>query len=217
MKHKISKLINLFLGLSRHFFYKSRYYIKRGYFHRKNTQYEDNTKLKDEYQKEVYEIAKRLTEEYELKNIIDYGCGSGFKLIKYFSKCNTIGIDVSPTHEFLVKKYPHRRWINAKELNTNKIVADLVICADVIEHVLNPDELLDNIKKIKGFKFLLISTPERDIIRSWYDYGPPENKCHVREWNGMEFDKYISFHFDIISHQITNFRQSTQLIICKSK
>lgn len=210
----IKKLFSFSVGKVRSVYAKKRYEIKPGYIHGTRYNYFDDTQKKDEFQKEVYEMAKLYMDNNKYERIIDIGCGSGYKLITYFYNYKTIGVEVSPTYEFLVKKYPDRQWINAKDLDTQFLETDMIVCADVIEHVLYPNQLLHSIQKIK-FKMLFLSTPERNISRGYFDYGPPLNRFHVREWTGLEFRKYISQYFDVISHQITNFEQSTQLLICK--
>jgi len=210
----IKKLLLFILGLTRSLFSKKKYKIKAGYIHRRQYKYYDDTQLKDEHQKEVYEIAKSFMISNNYNKIIDMGCGSGYKLLTYFKSFHTVGIDVSPTYEFLTRQYPNREWINAEYLNTLHLETDIIICADVIEHVLNPDKLLGSLQKI-DFKVLFLSTPERNISRGYFDYGPPLNEHHVREWTGLEFREYVSGFFEIVSHQITNFEQSTQLLICK--
>lgn len=82
-----------------------------------------------------------------------------------------------------------------------------MICSDVIEHIVNPDILVDYLLSLKS-KYYIISTPCRHILchhpkfsnhykTSWN--GPPINVCHVREWTMEEFKQYISTKFDIIS------------------
>ncbi len=204
-------------GSFRYPFYKSKYCIKRGYFHRKKYTYYDNTPLADEWQNEVYEIALNYFNKLNLNSIIDFGCGSAFKLMKFFPNAQTIGIDVKETVEYLKNKYPDKNWIDVNELDNKNINCDMVICSDVIEHVLDPDDFIDQIKKLGNFKYLFISTPERNIINGFYDFGPPKNRHHIREWTGWEFRNYISKKFDIKSHMITNFTQGTQLIIATKK
>ena len=41
--------------------------------------------------------------------------------------------------------------------------ADLVIASDVVEHLVDPDEMLQFISRI-GPKFVVISTPDRDLL-----------------------------------------------------
>ena len=139
--------------------------------------------------------------------------------MKYFSDFTTTGIEMSPTYEYLTKKYPGRNWINLDEMDKlanrgSGLTADLIICADVIEHVKDPLELLQQLKHMK-FELLFLSTPERGLVRGAVDYGPPDNDSHVREWNAAEFREFLGPHFEIISHQVTNIEQGTQLVICR--
>ena len=217
---KYFKLRTLFLfGKIRSLSSPRQFSIKKGYRHRKQTIYFDDRPMTDEFQDEVYQLARYYTGYYNYKTILDLGCGSGYKLLKYFSGFTTTGIEMSPTYEFLTKKYPGRNWINLEELdklaNRNSgLAADLIICADVIEHVKDPLELLQQLKSMK-FQLLFISTPERDLVRGSVDYGPPDNPAHVREWNAAEFRDFLGDHFEIISHQITNIEQATQLVVCR--
>ena len=158
-------------------------------------------------------MARSYADEFSYKMILDIGCGSAFKLLYYFSDMNTVGIEVNTTYDFLKEKYPDRTWITSDEPANFPSDADIIICADVIEHVRDPDELLATIMKVR-FKYLFLSTPERDLVRGRVDYGPPDNKAHVREWNQAEFHEYISRYFSIVAHTITNTEQATQLIIC---
>jgi len=213
---KYFRLRILFLaGKIRSLYSPKQYEIKGGYRHRHRSIYFDDRELTDEYQNEVYQLARSYADKFSCKKILDVGCGSAFKLMKYFCDFDTEGIDVSPTYDFLRKRYPGRTWINADEPSTYPSDAEIIICADVIEHVKDPDELLDTISKIR-FKFLFLSTPERDLVRGWVDYGPPDNKAHVREWNQAELYQYISRHFSIQAHTIINPEQATQLMICTS-
>jgi 2-polyprenyl-3-methyl-5-hydroxy-6-metoxy-1,4-benzoquinol methylase len=61
---------------------------------------------------------------------------------------------------------------------------DLIILADVIEHLVKPNKILAVIKRF-AFRdtLILVSTPERDVVRGKKDMGPPQNPLHAREWN----------------------------------
>ena len=190
--------------------------IKRGYIHKIEYSYFNDTTNTDNWQLEVYLRAKEFAVKLNTSTMVDYGCGSGFKLIKYFPEYNTVGLDVSPTVDFLLEKYPNKKWYNIKDFEKLELDSEIVICADVIEHVLNPEELLNNIKKIKNIKYLFVSTPDRNLLPK-AKYGPPINQTHIREWSFEEFNKYISKHFFIEEHYISNPSQQTQLIIAQIK
>lgn len=213
----LKKTFNYYLKVTyTYFFFKSRYKIKKGYIHKTAYNYFDDTANTDTWQLEVYTKAKEYLERENLNSIIDFGCGSAYKLIKYFNEYETTGIDVSPTYEFLKEKYPNHNWLKFGDFDINSLSADVVICSDVIEHVLDPDELLNNIKKIKNVKYIFISTPDRNLAPT-EKFGPPNNPTHIREWTFEELEDYIASHFDIIEHLVTNRKQWTQLIIVKNK
>jgi hypothetical protein len=192
------------------------YSIYDGYTHGTVPVHFDDTTSTDGWQREVYLYAKSVAERYEHKKIVDFGCGSGYKLVVNFQDHDTLGIDLPPTIEFLNKTYPDRQWTSSMDRIEG---VDLFIASDVIEHMVNPDELIEYIK-LCAPKDIILSTPDRNLIVSeWggHHLGPPGNNTHLREWAFEEFQQYISQHFEIIDHVITNVSQATQLIHCKIK
>ena len=184
------------------------YYIKENYTARLDNKDFDDTKLTDEWQKEVYEYAKKTAEENNFKTILDIGTGSGYKLIKHFDNYNTLGIDIPKTVSFLKEKYPTKSWSDQFVPVTGY---DLIISSDVIEHLPDPDILLDLIIQCDP-KLIVLSTPERNLLCKTDHNGPPFNKAHVREWTMAEFYNYISSRFDVLDHYISNHNQATQVI-----
>jgi 2-polyprenyl-3-methyl-5-hydroxy-6-metoxy-1,4-benzoquinol methylase len=91
---------------------------------------------------------------------------------------------------------------------------DMIICADVIEHIKNPDSVLQYFEYLKP-KVIVISTPDRDLLLNYN--GPPKNPAHVREWSYKEFSEYIGSFFKVKEHFISSVSQSTQVIVCKPK
>ena len=80
-----------------------KYFLPKNYKHRLNNTHHIDLNETDKYQKEVYIYAKNIMEKYNLNNIIDIGCGSGFKLINYLGIYNTIGYETEPCISFLKK------------------------------------------------------------------------------------------------------------------
>ena len=183
------------------------YCIREGYVERLDNRYFDDTPLKVEWQKEVYVKARQLADELGLTSVLDIGTGSGYKLLKYFSDKRTLGVDLEPTVEWLKRTYPEREWATAGELPKGY---DLAICADVIEHIVDPDILLDQILA-SAPQTLVISTPIREVTHN----GPPANPHHVREWTMPEFAFYIGKRFTLLDHFISNNQQRTQVIIAR--
>lgn len=193
------------------------YCINRFYRARNQYHHYDDSALEDQWQLEIYLHALGLMKKNQLRSIVDIGCGSAYKLVTYFKEYETLGLEIPANLELLQKKYPDNHWQLSDFSTKPNITTDVVICSDVIEHLVNPDDLLNYIKGIT-FKYLILSTPDRSLLhKPWnrHYYGPPKNKAHIREWTFEEFANYISMHFDIIDHRVTNLGQRTQMTICK--
>lgn len=195
---------------------RSRYGIKAGYAHRTEVVYFDDTPNRDEYQKEVYEHAARLFREGNYSRVLDLGCGAGYKLVQHFSAEQSVGFDLPPTLAYLRRTYPTRQWCEVAQLPAIARPRDLLICADVIEHVPDPDQLLRQLQTA-GVAKLIISTPERDLVRGALDFGPPKNKAHAREWSFSEFRNYVDRFFVVEKHWISHREQGTQVVQCRPR
>jgi hypothetical protein len=187
------------------------YGIKEGYMIRLNVPDFDDTPFKDEFQAEVYERAVSIAVGIEARSIIDLGCGSGFKLMKHFSHLDTIGVDSPQTVEFLKRTYPGRGWMTIGEV-FSFFNPSLLICSDVIEHVANPDTILETISRINP-TFAILSTPDRNEIKLGTENGPPRNRHHVREWIHDEFVSYLGERFDVVQ----SFRGTTIVAIVRNR
>jgi 2-polyprenyl-3-methyl-5-hydroxy-6-metoxy-1,4-benzoquinol methylase len=134
------------------------YFLPEGYVERlgakQNPQAE--AKIDDKWQDEVYREAAKIASEISECRVLDYGTGSGFKLMKHFGELcilDVVGIDLPATVEILRRRYPLRCWSEVdKYLKGGMYLVappDLVICSDVIEHVSDPDALLGNAQKLE--------------------------------------------------------------------
>lgn len=190
-----------------------KYFIKDEYISRLDNRDFDDTNLTDQWQKEVYEFAENIFKKNNFKRVLDIGTGSGYKLIKHFDQYETLGIDIEKTVEFLNKTYPNKLW-------SNQFIPvqgyDMIISSDVIEHIPDPDLLLDLIVDCNP-KLIILSTPDRGLLYDITHNGPPRNPSHVREWNMDEFNAYITSRFCILDHFISNKKQATQVVLCKLK
>jgi len=169
--------------------------------------------FKDEGQREVYIFCKEFMLKNNLNSVVDIGCGSAYKLKTILGEFHTIGIETEPCYSYLKKQYPDSNWLLSGDPEKSFAAydqlknIDVVICSDVIEHIVNPDILVDYLISLNS-KYYIISTPCRKVLcndpkftRTYKssENGPPLNTCHVREWTMDEFKKYISRKFTILS------------------
>lgn len=212
-----SKSVFRFLGrLNTRLQPHSYFSIKPGYHHTRNAESFDPTGNTDDYQKSVYALAENFAKPFGKASVLDVGCGSGYKLVHMLGEHETTGIEIEPVYSWLLKKYSDRRWLRYEPGSMGQLKADIVICSDVIEHIENPDDLMEFLADIE-FKHLIISTPERDRIFGKSDYGPPENTSHYREWNSAEFKKYVTGFFKIMEHHVFDDKSICQVVVCSRK
>jgi len=189
------------------------FFIHDGYRHRTEAIHWDDTENKDEWQDEVYKFAREVFVQQNLRAVADVGCGSAYKLLKYFGDGGVIGLDVAETCVWLRKRYPHSTWIELDFRNPRPVQAELIIAADVIEHLPNPDDLISYLLAVNP-RYIVLSTPDRNLLRAGTHNGPPRNPAHAREWSFVQFEAYIARRFQVLEHFISNSAQGTQCVLC---
>lgn len=194
----------------------SNYYIHDGYQHRKDAPNYSAPGKDHAWQLEVYQFAREVCDREGLQWVCDIGCGSAVKLMKYFQELNTIGIEVSETCQYLRRRWPNRPWMVADSNVPPSFPIEMVIAADVIEHLSDPDDLLLYVEKLRP-RYVVISTPDRNLLRFGTHDGPPLNPTHIREWSFAEFHAYIDSRFEIEEHFISFPAQATQCILCRPR
>lgn len=150
------------------------------------------------YQPHVYEMIGFLAERAGVRRIIDIGCGSATKLKPFAGKFELVCIDCSAALNLARSQVPDSIFLEW-DLESgfpdlfNDFLADaVVVCADVIEHLHNPEPLVRALAKLSRVcPYVLISTPDRARARGILDDGPPANPAHVREWTADEFGRFL--------------------------
>lgn len=150
------------------------------------------------YQVPVYRLAARLVRRLpvEKRTVLDVGCGSGHKLIRYLSPAaRVVGADQPSGIALAQRAFPDFDWIEIdlmderQSMPLTEVHAGLVICSDVVEHVADPYRLLELVRDcLDDDAIALISTPDRSRLRGSLPYGPPGNPRHIREWSASEFE-----------------------------
>jgi SAM-dependent methyltransferase len=168
------------------------------------------------YQYDVYRAAADLMQRPDIASVLDVGSGPPAKLGSMIPgrplrlhlvdqpQCEAFARELLPAAKFTAAN------LEGIDLDLGDRF-DLVICADVIEHLADPDPCLRFIRRhLSDTGLLLISTPERDLLR-----GPDCRTCphpaHVREWNREEFRNYLQSRGWLVVDQRILPQQQTSL------
>ncbi len=144
---------------------------------------------------DVYARATDVATRLGATRIIDLGAGAGGKLAALSPSFEILGLDYGPNVELARRQFPAGTWrehdldsAGALPLTPEQLQGAVVVCANVIEHLLQPELLLGNLREIHpSIEALVISTPDRDTTSGRDDFGPPTDPSRVREWNVQEF------------------------------
>src|SRR5581483_4144698 len=153
------------------------------------------------WQPEVYADAAAIAETLGARRIVDVGCGTAGKLAALHPRFEIVGIDYGSNLDVCRERYPFGTWLEhdlEQEVELPvppELLADaVVVCADVIEHLVRPELLLRKLRAVLGHaRAVLLSTPERDLARGRDHMGPPPKQHHVREWTLRELGAFLEY------------------------
>ena len=144
----------------------------------------------------------------KLIKILDIGCGDGALFFLFNREYNTnnyelYGVDSSEIALNIAKEknpYAHFKTSDAYNLPFSDNTFDLIISSDVIEHLLYPEKMLAEMKRVgKVGSHVLIGTPIR------YTENPLD-RAHQKEYFSTEFYDFIARFFEnvkvIQSHEL---------------
>lgn len=160
------------------------------------------------YQWHVYAAARDLMLKHSLKTVLDIGCGPALKLAELIAPAHptkVVGLDEPSVIAYSQSHYPSAQF-RAYDIEREPFpldeTFDLIISSDVIEHLVNPDKLLDDIKQAStASTWVVLSTPDRDTLRGKDCLRSPK-AVHVREWNMGEFAAYLTSRgFEVVEQR----------------
>ena len=124
----------------------------------------DDMKKYGPFSRHIRRILKNMIRPLDVKSMLDVGCGQGSLLAELkleFPYLEPYGADISKTGiELAKKKVPDGQFwvINIARDALNKKY-DLVICSEVLEHIVDDTRAIRNLRQMTG-KYLLVSTPQ---------------------------------------------------------
>lgn len=173
------------------------YHLPPDYHPRLEPQYFSDTLADSTYwQADIYRAAAILARRAGVSHIVDIGCGTAGKLIPLAAEFEIVGIDYGDNIEQCHMRYPEGEWHNINlqaDIVPTKLFKDsVVICADIIEHLVYPDNLIETLRHAASTAaYVLVSTPDRERLQQGTENGPPANKAHVQEWTLAELEAWF--------------------------
>lgn len=140
------------------------------------------------------------------QSILDLGCGTGFNYACATGKLGAeevVGVDISNSAIAYAKRtYTTGSFLQgdvcSRDLDCGLGVWKRVICCEVIEHVTQPEAVLDTIHRHlcpSGVAF--ISTPNRPVFSCNYEPSPV-NHTHLKEYTECEFRSMLERRFSTV-------------------
>ncbi len=144
-----------------------------------------------------YEIVRIITKTKNSGRVLDLGCGEGHILEMLPSSYEKYGADISKTALKLV----NHKNIHTKLCDLNKefpfdMKFDFIICSEVLEHLINPSNVLENVKKhLTKDGLFLVTTPNviqwRHRVSMLFGKFPNYDKTHIKFWDLDNFTELL--------------------------
>jgi SAM-dependent methyltransferase len=139
----------------------------------------------------------------EIGSALEIGCGEGY-ITEYVHQR---GIPISGTDvssriiDLARKKFPGRVFfvLSVYELEAVQKKYDLIVANEIFEHLDDPDNAIEEIKKIAG-KYIIINVPNEpyfrfaNILRLRYLTSGGNTPGHVNHWSKKQFEKFLILH-----------------------
>ena len=134
--------------------------------------------------------------------VLDVGCGCGYgtEYLATVGARRVIGVDIAPE----AIDYAHRHYAStdidflvcdATSIAVASEAIDTVVCLELLEHVANPVQLLQECQRVlKPAGKIILSTPNKDVFSP--RRSRPVNPWHFREFSRQELINLLGRYFD---------------------
>jgi 2-polyprenyl-3-methyl-5-hydroxy-6-metoxy-1,4-benzoquinol methylase len=132
--------------------------------------------------------------------VVDMACGEGYgSAVLAGTAASVVGVDANPeAHEHARLRYTAPNVRFARDLvETFAEPADAVVFLQTIEHVRNPDEVLEHFKSLvagSAAPLVVVSTPNL-LTLAPEGAEKSENPWHIKEYRAQEFRALCTAHF----------------------
>lgn len=174
-------------------------------------------------------VFKKILKDKKFSKILDVGCAGGLmtgKILSFFPKSRIIGVDVySDAIKFAKYKYPSVKFYkaNAHKLPFPDNSFNLIVCYETIEHVFNPQKVLEEIHRLakKNSTIILAMDSGNLMFRFiWWFWEKTKGKvwkgAHLHPFHYNQLEKLIKkVKFKKIDKKFSHFRLEVIFIIKK--
>ncbi|TAF65987.1 MAG: class I SAM-dependent methyltransferase [Cytophagales bacterium] len=158
-----------------------------------------NPFMEDAYWTELESSTISLINKYskEKDKILDVGVGMG-RLISGLTKLEKYGMDISLEQ----LKVSSKKGINTclamvEEMPYNDSYFDIIVCTDVLEHVLDLNLAIKNILRVlKPEGYLIIRVPHAENLSPYLDKNYPYRFAHLRNFDEFSLELLLNRVFD---------------------
>lgn len=141
------------------------------------------------------------------KSVLELGASTGYLTKKFKENKNQVNIvEYDRDDAKLATKYAYNSWVGSLEdeafLKKIKGKYDVIVAADVLEHLKNPELTLKYLKKLlKKEGVLIVSMPNiacwkmrRDLLRGSFEYSESGilDKTHLRFYTYYTLQKFLN-------------------------
>lgn len=160
------------------------------------------------FQYEVYAFCRDWMMAHGLRSVMDVGCGYPIKVRELLvpQGFSVVLVDQPSLSGIMAAEFAELAFLPV-DLEKMAVTLDqrfeVILCADVLEHLLDPDPCLAFIRDhLTPDGVAIFSTPERDGLRGRDCLSSPKAE-HVREWSREEFARYlVGGGFSIVRHEL---------------
>lgn len=155
--------------------------------------------------KKYLSIFDEFVTESSPRKIIDIGCGKGAltnRVCLLIEEPSILGIDFDKSNLSLAKSNYSLEFLNADGYNLpfKDNSFDLAICTETLEHLKEPLEFLDELKRVSGEAILSVPNEPywslKNLVRGKYIMNGGCTPNHINRWTKTGFENLLNEPYD---------------------
>jgi 2-polyprenyl-3-methyl-5-hydroxy-6-metoxy-1,4-benzoquinol methylase len=145
-------------------------------------------------------------------SIHEIGCGEGYWVLRWLKEgLVTSGSDFSGKVVDIARENAVAQGVspdvfacqNIYDIQPDGVGADLVVCCEVLEHLVDPERALCILESLRA-RHVILSVPREplwstmNIVRGKYISALGNTPGHIQRWSQRAFLRLVGCHFDIV-------------------